>query len=127
MHERRWPRMRLALEVQMRFDGVDEAIDGVAMRTTNISRDGMFIRMSPPKPIGTHVRVRVLVGAHEILLEGVIVRAAEADDPDTGVGVHLTSASYGWEKLCDLVEARRRGETIAAGDLDLPVAMLDKE
>jgi hypothetical protein len=119
--------MKLALEVQMRFEGVDEAIDGVAMRTTNISRDGLFIRMSQPKPIGTHVRVRVVVGAHEILLEGVIVRAAEANDQELGVGVHLTSASYGWEKLCDLVEARRRGETIAEQDLELPVDVLDKE
>jgi hypothetical protein len=115
-HERRWPRMNLALEVHMRFEGVDDAIDGVAMRTTNISREGMFILMCPPKPIGTHVRVHVTVGTQEILVEGIIVRAAEADDPEIGVGIHLTHVGEGWQELCDLVEARRAATEPPSGE-----------
>src|SRR5258707_623138 len=102
--QRRWPRMNLALEVLMRFETVDEAISA---RTTNISREGLFLRMDPPKPLGTKVRARLQIGAETFQLEGVVVHVNP--DPDSpvpdpgpiGVGVFLTAASEGWARLCD--------------------------
>lgn len=126
MTERRWPRMKLALEVHMRFEDVDDAVEGVAARTTNISREGMFIRMDPPKPIGTHVRVRLAVARHEIVLEGTVVRAVE-DGPVPGVGVHLTTACDDWARLCELVEERRRGAAADETDIDIPIDVEEPE
>ena len=47
---RRWPRMQLALDVQVRFDTADEAL---MAHTVNLSREGLFLAMDPPRPVGT--------------------------------------------------------------------------
>lgn len=112
--QRKWPRMNLALEVRMRFDSVEDAISA---RTTNISREGLFLRMDPPKPLGTKVRAQVHIGAESFQLEGVVVHVnPDPEQPEPGpygVGVFLTAASEGWAKVCEELSERRRDEHLA--------------
>src|SRR5690349_2014594 len=103
---RRWPRMALALDVTMRFDNVDHAISA---ETSNISREGLFISMNPPRRLGTKVRAKVDIGGQQFQLEGVVVHAVpDPDDPEgdtagqlPGVGVFLTHVSDNWVTFCD--------------------------
>jgi hypothetical protein len=116
--------MALTLEVSIRFPNLDRA---VTARTSNISREGLFIYMDPPKPIGTKVRLRLqLVENHEIfVLEGVVVRMVpDPDEPANpqdvpGIGIFLTNTSPGWipfvESLLKVREGRNRTQP------DLPV------
>jgi PilZ domain-containing protein len=109
--------MVLTLEVAMRFQDAEHVIDG---RTANISREGLFIYMDPPKPIGTMVRVRVQVvdSQESFTLEGVVVRAVpDPDEPmeratnapsPPGIGVFLTSTSAGWGRFVDSLGPRDR-------------------
>lgn len=107
--------MQIALDVQMRFERMDAAIAKTAAQTTNISRKGLFIRMDPPKPVGTKVRLSLQIGADVIQLEGVVVRivpdAAEnrplAPNDIPGVAVFVTKASDNWERFCETVEEHR--------------------
>lgn len=103
---RRWPRMALALDVRMRFENRDQAMEA---RTLNISREGVFIQMDPPKPIGTRVRIAMHIEAtHEkFVIEGVVVRCApDVDEPlnpgeAPGIAVFLTHSSVGYTRFCD--------------------------
>ena len=107
--------MNLALEVRIRFDDVDAAIN---MQTANVSREGLFIAMDPPKPIGTRVRVRVQIAntSEKFALECVVVRTVpDLDDlkplapgETKGVGVFLTATSAGWTRFCDELSKRRQ-------------------
>jgi hypothetical protein len=111
---RRWPRMALALEVSIRFPNLDRA---VTAETSNISREGLFIRMDPPKPIGTKVRLRLqLVENREIfVLEGVVVRMVpDPDEPaepgaTPGIGIFLTHTSPGWAPFVESLQHVPRG------------------
>lgn len=107
--------MNLDLEVRMRVD-LDEMIEA---RTANVSREGLFIAMDRPKPVGTKVRVKLEVGeaasAQQFVLEGIVVRAVpDPDHPETrrpgepaGVGVFLTATSAGWARFCDKLAEKR--------------------
>ena len=105
MTTRRWPRMQLELEVKVHFDTTEDAI---AAQTVNLSREGLFLAMDPPRPVGTRVRLELRVGHEEFFVEGVVVRQVpDADEPMTfhlrpGVGVFLTMTSAGYERWCDL-------------------------
>jgi hypothetical protein len=96
--------MQLALEVQVRFDNASAAIEA---ETVNLSREGLFLAMDPPRPVGTRVRLQLSIGHEEFSLEGVVVRQVpDPDEPMTfhlvpGVGVFLTMASAGYERWCD--------------------------
>jgi hypothetical protein len=103
--------MNLCLEVLMRFESLDEA---VSARTSNISREGLFLKMDPPKPLGTKVRAKVQIAGETFQLEGVVVHVtpdpdAPPDDRPPGVGVFLTAASEGWASICDDLMQRRSG------------------
>jgi hypothetical protein len=96
--------MQLALEVQVHFDTTDEAL---AAETVNMSREGLFLSMDPPRPVGTRVRLHLRVAQDEFFVEGVVVRQVpDPDEPMTfhlrpGVGVFLTMTSAGYERWCD--------------------------
>ena len=96
--------MQLALNVQVHFDSVDAVI---AAHTVNLSREGLFLAMDPPRPVGTRVRMLLRVGNDEFSIEGVVVRQVpDPDEPMTfhltpGVGVFLTLTSAGYERWCD--------------------------
>ena len=102
---RRWPRMQLALDVQVRFDTADDAMSA---HTVNMSREGLFLAMDPPRPVGTRVRLLLRIGHEEFAVEGVVVRQVpDPDEPMTsamtpGVGVFLTMTSPGYERWCDV-------------------------
>jgi hypothetical protein len=106
--------MQIVLDVHMRFDRMDAAIAKTAAQTTNISREGLFIRMDPPKPVGTKVRMSLRIGEDVIKLEGIVVRTVpDAVDPTrptdgiAGVAVFVTRASDNWERFCETVEQHR--------------------
>lgn len=108
--ERRWPRMTLGLGLDLRYQNASEASSA---ETANISREGLFIRMSPARSIGTKVFLRIQVAEPPASfdLEGVIVHAnPDPDDPDHptkgphGIGVLLTKASLGWVEFCQALE-----------------------
>jgi uncharacterized protein (TIGR02266 family) len=102
---RRWPRMQLALDVQVRFDTADEALTA---HTVNMSREGLFLAMDPPRPVGTRVRLLLRIAHEEFSVEGVVVRQVpDPEEPMTfhltpGVGVFLTMTSPGYERWCDV-------------------------
>jgi hypothetical protein len=110
--------MNLALDVSIRFPNLS---DVVTARTSNISREGLFICMDPPKPIGTKVRLRVqLVENREIfVLEGVVVRTIpDPDEPmesatnasaPPGIGIFLTHTSPGWMPFVESLHSMRGG------------------
>jgi hypothetical protein len=110
LNDRRWPRFSLALSVQVHFQDRDEV---TSTRTLNISRQGLFIALERPPPIGTIVRVRISIEktGEQFTLEGVIVHRVP-DEGDaaparaaSGVGVFLTSVSAGYERFCDEIAA----------------------
>lgn len=111
---RRWPRMNIVLEVHMRFDDLVTAIDETVARTTNISREGLFIRVKAPKPVGTRVKVTFAVQARgQLVVEGEVVRSV----PGEGMAIKIDKADDGWERYCGMVE-HRRGE-LEGVDIDL--------
>lgn len=105
---RQWPRIRLGLELQLRFDSVESVLE--AARTIDISRKGLFLAMDPPRPVGTPVRISFVLTAPRTTLElaGVVVRHSEirerldlAAPSQTGVGVELTDPPVEWLQFCD--------------------------
>ena len=110
MNHRKWPRINVALSVEVRFQNREELIEA---RTLNISRSGLFIGLARPRPIGTRVRIGISIGStgERYLLEGVVVHRQCAEERPlapgaiAGVGVFLTSASPEYEKLCDELAA----------------------
>ena len=110
---RRWPRIALHLEVSLRFPSVDEA---AAASTIDVSRCGVYLSMSTPKPIGTTVRLVVHVGDGDMELEGVVVREDLA-----GVAVFLTKVSEGWERFCDEMTERKQNRSDGKSPLGMAV------
>jgi molecular chaperone DnaK len=113
---RRWPRIDLALRVKLSFENVSGAADS---QTIDISRQGLFVRLAQPKPIGTKVRVEVRLGTGERLeVEGVVVRVVpdpEDKNPDPaaqpGMGVFLTTAGEAWMRFVEALETQRLENT----------------
>lgn len=133
---RRWPRIPLALTVRMRFSDLDEVVQG---HTANVSREGLFIRMDKPRPIGTsvHVELEIVDTGAKVAIDGVVVRCIpDPDDPQprpkgeiNGIAVFVTGASEGWEHLCDAL-AKHKGEKAPAPRspveaADMPVVQFD--
>ena len=103
--KRRWPRVPVRLNMTLKL-----ADATVAVRSVNVSREGLFIAMDPPRRLGTEVRIKLEDSAsgEQFELEGVVVHAVpDPDDPEhagmrepRGIGVFLTSASAGWLHFC---------------------------
>jgi hypothetical protein len=102
---RRWPRIDLVLQITLRVDDLVEAA-----RTLNVSREGLFVTSMRPRPVGTQVRVAVLVeGEGCVPAEGVVIHAnpdpadpsGKVQDRPRGMGIYLTKVSPRWERLCD--------------------------
>ena len=113
MHpSRRWPRIDLALRVRLLFENVSGAADS---QTVDISRQGLFVRLEKPRPIGTKVHIEIRLGTGERLeVDGVVVRVVpdpEDKDPDPaaqpGMGVFLTNASETWMRFVAALETQR--------------------
>lgn len=119
MNQRRWPRINVALSVQVRFQNRAEV---ATTRTLNISRSDLFIALARPRPIGTPVRINISIEdtGEQFALDGVVVHRQPAEDEPlapgaaSGVGVFLTSANPEYERFCDSSPA---GSTIDRGFL----------
>jgi hypothetical protein len=93
---------------------VEHRDDVVDARMLNISREGVFLAMDPPRPIGTRVRLTLQIEAsnEKYTLEGVVVRCVpDGDEPPNpgeqpGVAVFLTITSPGYLRFCDELAAR---------------------
>lgn len=102
--------MYLNLEVKVRLEHRDHALDA---ETLNISREGIFIRMDPPKPIGTRVRIGMHIANEKFSVEGVVVRCVPDDDEPLaegqtpGIAVFLTMTSAGFGRFCDDLMQRK--------------------
>jgi hypothetical protein len=109
---RRWPRIDLALRVLLSFDDVAEAAES---QTVDISRQGVFVRLTPPRPLGTHVRLEIrLATGEQTCVEGVVARVVpDPDDPDAdpaaapGIGVFLTQTGEAWQRFVTALEVQR--------------------
>ena len=85
---RRFPRIRLALTVRLRFRSAEAALDS---RTVDISEGGVFIRMSQPREEGTSIRLELQVGERSLEIGGVVVRCIRpGEGPLAGIGVLFT-------------------------------------
>jgi uncharacterized protein (TIGR02266 family) len=119
--------MALALEVKVRLENHQEAIDA---RTVNLSREGLFIRMDPPRPLGTRVRVTLQIDGtgDRFTLEGVVVRTVTGQDDgaEPGVAVFLTTTSPGWTRFCDELAARKTAGEFHDGPTDkMPAGVVE--
>jgi uncharacterized protein (TIGR02266 family) len=82
---RRFPRIRLALTVELRFASADAVLES---STVDISEGGVFIRMPNPRPEGTLIRLHLHVGGRVLDIGGVVVRSVrpgEGEPPGIGV------------------------------------------
>jgi Tfp pilus assembly protein PilZ len=119
--------MKVAAGVHLKFGDVDELI---AFKTADISKAGLFIRMPVPKPVGTEVLLKLEVGAQRFDLQGVVVRIVpDPDDPTpepgpTGIGVHLTKSTEGWDEFCDLLHERRKSKGLEDDTVDIDLSDL---
>jgi molecular chaperone DnaK len=111
-HDRRWPRIDLALAVTVRVQDLEEAAS-----TLNVSREGLFVRTRQPRPVGTPVKVTVALASGErFQAEGVVVHIHP--DPEAaptalqyrpdGMGVFLTATTSAWHEFCDRLERTRQ-------------------
>ena len=87
--ERKWPRVALKAQVQMRFSSLDAMLRG-SLR--DLSVGGAFVFSRAPRPVGTRLRLLVLVedSALRFEAEGEIVHVAESG-PAAGMGVRFLS------------------------------------
>ena len=117
MHpSRRWPRIDLALRVRLSWGDVTEAAES---QTVDISRQGLFVRLAPPQPVGTRIRIELRLASGERLeVEGVVVRVVpDPADPNPdpaaqpGMGLFLTQASDTWMRFVAALETQRLENT----------------
>lgn len=89
---RQWPRLRLDLQVSIRFASAEDAMSS---QTFDISRGGVFIRSKQPRPEGTGVRLSLQVGERTLVIGGVVVRVVRPGDglEPPGIGVMFTELS----------------------------------
>jgi uncharacterized protein (TIGR02266 family) len=86
---RAFPRMKLDLAVKLQFASLDDVVES---RTVDISRGGVFLRMTQPRPEGTKVRLDIEVGGEPVTISGIVVRTVrpgEGSGPP-GIGVLFT-------------------------------------
>lgn len=85
---RQFPRIQLALTVELRFASTEAVLES---STVDISEGGAFIRMSSPRPEGTSMVLRLHVGERVLEVEGVVVRSVRPGEGEPpGVGVLFT-------------------------------------
>jgi uncharacterized protein (TIGR02266 family) len=86
---RRFPRIQLALTVELRFASAEEVLES---STVDISEGGMFIRMPSPRPEGTAIELRLHVGGRAVEIGGVVVRCVRPGEGEPpGIGVLFTA------------------------------------
>lgn len=113
--ERRFPRIALAAQVRMEFEDIWEVAEN---ETINISRNGLFVKTTTPRPIGTRLRFEIKVRKGQTFaVEGTVVHHG-ADGGPRGVGISLTSVGNGWVEFVEQLEARKR-DLADSVDVDL--------
>ncbi len=85
---RRFPRIQLALTVELHFPSAEAALES---STVDVSEGGVFIRMPRPRPEGTAIQLRLHVGGRVLEIGGVVVRSVRPGEGEpAGIGVLFT-------------------------------------
>ena len=85
---RRFPRIQLALAVELHFPSAEAALGS---STFDISEGGAFIHMTRPRPEGTSIELRLHLGGRVLEIGGVVVRSVRPGEGEhPGIGVLFT-------------------------------------
>jgi hypothetical protein len=85
---RQFPRIQLAVAVELRFASPEAALES---STVDISEGGVFIRMPNPRPEGTPIQIGLHVGGRRLSIGGVVVRCVRpGEGAAPGIGVLFT-------------------------------------
>jgi len=81
--------MAIELNVKLQFASEQDALESQVL---NISRGGVFIKMSPPRPEGTRVKIDLKIGDRHLQASGAVVRSVTYDEElgTAGIGVVFT-------------------------------------
>ncbi|MFT3916744.1 MAG: TIGR02266 family protein [Anaeromyxobacteraceae bacterium] len=115
----REPRRPIGLAVRLTYGTVDEFAERFAV---NLSRGGVFIRSSDPKPPGTHLKFELRLSTGEAAIRGEgVVRWAQPADPHArppkapGMGVQFTSLDEPSRALVERMVALKEQRGLAPG------------
>ena len=120
-HDRRWPRIEVALEVHLRAAN----LVGLAHAyTANISCQGVFIITDSPRPIGTSVKITIAIetSARPQQVQGVVVHVSPEGEIQ-GMGIFIPSPPPEWQRLCEALERARASVRDFEGE-DTPTQFL---
>lgn len=97
--ERRHPRYKAALPVELRKRGVRTPLRA---QTVNLSVGGCYVEMNSPQDVSNEVEIVLWVGREKILAQGVVV----SNHPSFGNGIKFTHVpEEGQAKLQKFVES----------------------
>jgi Tfp pilus assembly protein PilZ len=107
---RRFARVALEAQVSVRVEDSDHLFES---HIRDLSENGVFIVSDGTRPIGTNVKIRVVVVKEgvELIANGIIVHEVKPDDGTgrpAGVGVMFTNV----ESPEQLQELMKKGEAI---------------
>ena len=87
---RRFPRSKLSILVQYRFNSFEEFL---AEYSLNLSIGGIFIRTEDPRPEGSMIYLQFSLKDGSRLIEGMgkVVRVNPVGSRDTGVGIEFVN------------------------------------
>ena len=103
---REFARVPVDLVVSMRFESLSEVLE---CRTLDISAGGVFIVTRSPRAEGTKVRLDLQVAERRLNLDGVVVRAIEAEElgHSPGMGVMFGQLTAGQKMLLEALVAKK--------------------
>lgn len=102
-------RVRVELEVRIRFAS---SADLVRSRTLNLSHGGAFVVVRDARPIGTKVRLVLVVGDRTLTIGGVVTHLVASTPEQTGgVGILFTEIEATDRELVDALVAAQAART----------------
>jgi molecular chaperone DnaK len=85
---RKYPRVPLSVKVTKMTSGAFQFY-----QASNISLGGVFIKAVEPLPLGTRLRIQIVLPRRSIEVEGVVVRVMTENGYPTGMGVKFENLS----------------------------------
>jgi hypothetical protein len=81
---REWPRVKVELEVRVRFASSEELVHSEVL---NLSRGGALIVAEETRPIGTRARLVLTVGKRTVTIGGSVVHSTPRGEGIHAVGI----------------------------------------
>jgi c-di-GMP-binding flagellar brake protein YcgR len=111
---RRFPRVAVALQVEVRLKGTDMPLRS---QTTDISMGGCYVEMPLTLEIGSNVDMRFWLGDQKVNAKGVVVTC----HPQFGNGIEFTSMSLeGQSRLRHYLDSFGEQPATGAGHFVIP-------